>query len=104
MMPGFDSYQPIVEPVTVSAPGQTLGETITRKIELTTPTRTPVIAPVVLKRRQVSASTSAGKFALAATANARPTMNETFRPEPPITAMMIAITPIANAEIRATVT
>ena len=61
-----------------------------------------MIAPAVLKRRQVSASSSAGKFALAATANARPTMNETFRPEPPITAMMIAITPIANAAIRAT--
>ena len=61
-----------------------------------------MIAPVVLKRRQVSASSSAGKFALAATANARPTMNETFRPEPPMTAMTIAITPIANAAIRAT--
>ena len=66
---------------------------------LTTPNSTPVIAPVVLKRRQVSASSSAGKFALAATANARPTMNETFRPEPPMTAMTIAITPIANAAI-----
>ena len=31
-------------------------------------------------------------------------MNETFRPEPPMTAMMIAITPIANAAIRATST
>ncbi len=101
-MPGFESSQPIGEPVSVSAPGQTFGLTITRKIELTTPTTTPVIAPAVLKRRQVSASSSAGKFALAATANARPTMNETFRPEPPITAMMIAITPIANAAIRAT--
>ena len=46
-----------------------------------------VTAPVVLNRRQVSASSSAGKFALAAIANARPTMNETFRPSPPITAI-----------------
>ena len=52
-----------------------------------TPNSTPVTAPVVLKRRQVSASSSAGKFALAATANARPTMNETFRPSPPMTAI-----------------
>ena len=87
MMPGFDSSQPIGEPVTVSAPGHTFGLTITRKIELTTPMTTPVIAPVVLKRRHVSASSSAGKFALAATANARPTMNETFRPEPPMIAI-----------------
>ena len=102
MMPGFDSSQPIGEPVTVSAPGHTFGLTMTRKIELTTPVTTPVIAPVVLKRRHVSASSSAGKFALAATANARPTMNETFRPEPPMIAIVIAITPIANAAIRAT--
>ena len=60
-----------------------------------------VTAPVVLNRRQVSASSSAGKFALAAIANARPTMNETFRPSPPITAMMIAIAPIDAAAILA---
>ena len=102
MMPGFDSSQPIGEPVTVSAPGHTFGLTITRKIELTTPSTTPVIAPVVLNRRHVSASSSAGKFALAATANASPTMNETFRPEPPMIAMTIAMMPIANAAIRAT--
>ena len=103
-MPGLESSQPIGEPVTVSAPGHTFGLTITRKIDDTTPTTTPVIAPVVLKRRHVSASSSAGKFALAATANARPTMNETFRPEPPMTAMMIAMMPMANAAIRATST
>ena len=88
----------------MSAPGHTFGLTITRKMALTTPVTTPVIAPVVLKRRQLSASSSAGKFALAATANARPTMNDTFRPEPPMMAMMIAITPMANAAIRATST
>jgi hypothetical protein len=103
-MPGLLSVQPIGEPVTVSAPGHTFGLTITRKMALTTPVTTPVIAPVVLNRRQLSASSSAGKFALAATANARPTMNDTFRPEPPMMAMMIAITPMANAAIRATST
>ena len=77
---------------------------MTSAIELITPTSTPVTAPVVLKRRQVSASSSAGKMALAATANARPTMNETFRPSPPITAIAIAIAPIATAAIRATQT
>ena len=79
-MPGFASVQPIGEPVSVSAPGHTFGETITRKIALTTPNSTPVTAPAVLNRRHVSASSSAGKLALAATANASPTMNETFRP------------------------
>ena len=57
---------------------------------------------MVLKRRQVSASSSAGKLALAATAKARPTMNETFRPSPPRMAITIAIAPIENAAIRAT--
>ena len=33
-----------------------------------------------VEARHVSASSSAGKLALAATANARPTMNEMFRP------------------------
>ena len=64
-MPGLASSQPIGEPVTVSAPGHTFGETITSAIELITPNSTPVTAPVVLKRRQVSASSSAGKLALA---------------------------------------
>ena len=58
----------------------------------------------MLKRRHVSASSSAGKFALAATANASPTMNETFRPSPPMIAMMIAIAPIDAAAMRATST
>ena len=75
---------------------------ITSSTELNTPVSTPTIAPVVLKRRQLSASSSAGKLALAATANARPTMNETFRPAPPITATAIAMAPIATAAIFAT--
>ena len=96
-MPGLASVQPIGEPVSESAPGQTPGETMIRGIADTTPSTTPQTAPVVLKRRQVSASTSAGKFALAAMAKARPTMNDTFRPEPPITAITMAITPIDAA-------
>ena len=75
---------------------------ITSRIELSVPTSTPVTAPVVLKRRQVSASSSAGKFALAATANASPTMNDTFSPAPPRIAMKIASAPIATAAMRAT--
>jgi hypothetical protein len=75
---------------------------ITSATELITPNSTPVIAPVVLNRRHVSASSSAGKLALAATANARPTMNDTFSPSPPSTAMPIAITPIATAASFAT--
>ena len=73
-------------------------------MELNTPVSTPTIAPVVLNRRQVSASSSAGKLALAATANARPTMNETFSPAPPMTAIAMAIAPIATAAIFATQT
>ena len=103
-MPGLASVQPIGEPVSVSTPGHTFGETITRKIALTTPNRTPVTAPAVLNRGHVSASSSAGKFALAATANASPTMNETFSPSPPMTAIAIAITPIEIAAMRATTT
>ena len=75
---------------------------ITSSTELNTPVSTPAIAPVVLNRRHVSASSSAGKLALAATANARPTMNETFRPAPPITATAMAIAPMTTAAIFAT--
>ena len=56
---------------------------ITRPIDEMTPVSTPAIAPVVLNRRHVSASSSAGKFADAATAKASPTMNDTFRSLPP---------------------
>ena len=77
---------------------------ITSATELITPNSTPVTAPEVLNRRQVSASSSAGKLALAATANARPTMNETFRPSPPMIAMAIASAPIATAASFATQT
>jgi hypothetical protein len=43
-------------------------------------------------------------LALAATANARPTMNETFRSAPPRIAIAIAIAPIDSAAIFATQT
>ena len=75
---------------------------MTRPMALMTPNSTPVTAPAVLNRGQLSAMSSAGKFALAATANARPTMNETFSPSPPMIAMKIAIAPIDAAAIRAT--
>ena len=81
---------------------RTSGPISTSPTELTTPTSTPATAPVVLNRFQVSASSRAGKLALAATANASPTMYETFRSEPPMIAIAIAIAPIAAAAIRAT--
>ena len=90
--------------MSASAPGHTFGDMMISTIAETTPISTPITAPVVLNRRQVSASSSAGKFALAAIANARPTMNETFRPSPPIMATMIAMPPIEAAAICATPT
>ena len=95
-MPGLARVQPIGDP-SASGPGHTPGLTITRKIELNVPTSTPVTAPVVLNRRHVSASSSAGKLALAATAKANPTMNETLSPLPPITATAIETMPIQCA-------
>src|ERR687886_2388419 len=64
-MPGFSSGHG--EP-SESGPGHTPGLRTISPIELTTPNSTPVTAPAVVNRRQVSASSSAGKFALAATA------------------------------------
>ena len=58
-------------------------------------------APQVVNRRQYIASSSAGKLALAATANASPTMNATFWPSntmPRTTAM----TPSTTVAMRAT--
>ena len=73
-----------------------------RKIAETTPRTTPQTAPTVLNRCHVRASSSAGKLALAAIAKARPTMNDTFRPDPPMTAMMMAMMPMDAAATRAT--
>ena len=73
MMPGLARSYHENAPASPSGPGQTFGEMITRTIALTTPNSTPVTAPAVLNRRHVSASSSAGKFALAATGTpARP--------------------------------
>ncbi len=104
MIPGFASEYHDSAPPSESGPGHTVGLITTSATELITPNSTPTTAPVVLNRRHVSASSSAGKLALAATANARPTMNETFRPSPPMIAMPIAIAPIENAAIFATQT
>ena len=83
MIPGFASEYHDSAPPSESGPGHTVGLITTSAMELMTPNSTPTTAPVVLKRRQVSDSSSAGKLALAATANARPTMNETFGPRRP---------------------
>ncbi len=104
MIAGFARSYHENRPPSESGPGHTVGLTITSAIEVNVPISTPVTAPDVLNLRHVSASSSAGNIALAATANARPTMNDTFRPSPPITAIEIAIAPIANAAIFATQT
>ena len=80
----------------------TSGPTSTSPTDATTPVTTPDTAPVVLNRFHVNASNRAGKLALAATANASPTMYETFRSEPPMIAIAIPIAPIPAAAIRAT--
>ena len=55
----------------------------------------PVTVPAVLNRGQKSASTRAGKFALAAMQKARPTSAETLNAAPPAIASTIASAPIA---------
>ena len=104
MMPGLLRSYHLNAPVS-GAPGgppHTIGLMMIRPSAETTPNSTPVTAPAVLKRGQLSASSRAGKFALAAMANASPTMNETFRPSPPRIAISIAIAPIPSAAIFAT--
>ena len=59
-------------------------------------------APAVLKRRQVSASTSAGKLALAANTNAMLTSTVTLKPEPTTSVAAIANTAMLTEAIRAT--
>src|SRR3954471_14265929 len=106
MMPGLlRSYQ-LNAPVSGApgAPPQTIGLMMISARADPRPAATPQIAPVVLKRRQLSASTSAGKLALAAIANARPTMNDTLRPSPPRMATSIAIAPMTTEAILAAMT
>src|SRR4051794_694088 len=88
----------------VAVPGQTGSLSRMSTADTTTPVTIPVTAPAVLKRFQNSASTSAGKFALAAMQNARPTRAETLKPAPPAIASTIASAPIEIAASFATQT
>ena len=65
-----------------SGPGHTGGLSTIMITEAVMPKAMPVSAPVVLKRRQNSASSSGGKFALAANTNAMLTSTVTLKPEP----------------------
>ena len=68
----------------------------------TSPTVMPTTAPVVVKRRQVSASSSAGKLALAATANVSPVSSCTLKPGPASSASAAPTAPMPTTAIRAT--
>ena len=70
--------------------------------EAVMPKAMPVSAPVVLKRRHSSASSSGGKFALAANTNAMLTSTVTLKPEPIASVPRIAATPTPIEAIRAT--
>src|SRR3954454_23512357 len=76
----------------LSGPGHTGGLSAIITIDAMTPNAMPVSAPAVLKRRHVSASTSAGKFALAANTNAMLTSTVTLKPEPTSSVATIAMT------------
>src|SRR6185436_15782610 len=82
-----------------AAPGHTGSLSRMSTADTATPVTIPVTAPAVLKRGQNSASTRAGKFALAAMQNARPTSAETLNPAPPAIASRIASAPTATAAI-----
>src|SRR5919205_1945298 len=102
---GFSSAsEPSGDVVTVSAPGHTGGLSTISTADTSTPVTIPVTAPAVLNRGQNSASTSAGKFALAAMQKASPTSAETLNPAPPAIASAIASAPIPAAAIFATQT
>src|SRR6185312_15841903 len=106
MRPGLLRSYHVNAPVS-GAPGgppQTIGLMMISPNAEMTPVSTPVTAPTVLKRRQVSASSSAGKLALAAMAKASPTMKETFRPSPPMMAMAMAMAPMVRAATLAAMT
>jgi hypothetical protein len=64
------------------------------------PTAMPVSAPAVVNRRQYSASSSGGKFALAANTNATLTSTVTLKPEPTASVARIAAAPTASAAKR----
>ena len=71
-------------------------------MELSKPASSALTAPAVLKRFQNKDNTMAGRFAYAATANAKPTRNATFAPGPRRMATAIDNSPTTNAVIRAT--
>ncbi len=86
----------------LSGPGHTGGLSAIITIDAITPNATPVSAPAVLKRRHVSASTSAGKLALAANTNAMLTSTVTLNPEPTTSVAAIASTAMPTEAKRAT--
>src|SRR5689334_1382707 len=86
----------------LSGPGHTGGLSTIITTEAITPNATPISAPVVLKRRHVSASSSAGKLALAANTNAMLTSTVTLNPEPTSSVATIASAAIETDAIRAT--
>ncbi|WCB93128.1 hypothetical protein DSM104299_01831 [Baekduia alba] len=68
-----------------------------RVSDASSPTATPATAPVVLNRRQVKASSRAGKFAAADTDSASPTEKATLKPDPARAESTTATTAIAPA-------
>ena len=72
--------RPSGEPVSESAPGHTGALSAISAVEAISPLSMPTTAPVVLKRRHHSASSSAGKFTLEAKQNAMPTSTEMLKP------------------------
>src|SRR5215467_1383265 len=79
-----------------------LGLTRIRPMEATSPTASPITAPIVLKRFQKIDKTMTGKFAEEATAKAKATRNATFAVGPKRMAIPIATNPTTKAATRAT--
>ena len=96
--------EPSGEPVSESAPGHTGALSTISVVEAINPLSMPTTAPIVLKRRHHSASSSAGKFTLEAKQNAMPTSTEMLKPAPPARARAIASPPIPIAASFATQT
>ena len=76
-----------------SGPGHTGGLSTIMTTEAVMPKAIPVSAPVVVKRRHSSASSSGGKLALAAKTKAMLTSTVTLKPEPIASVPRIAATP-----------
>src|SRR4051794_22345864 len=84
-----------------SGPGQTGGERTIITTEATIPHAMPVRAPVVLKRRQSSASSSGGKLAEAANTHPLETRTVTLKPQPIARGPRIAAAPTPAEAVRA---